>query len=266
MTWPTPPKSRCYAPIASKTASDRLALDLLLAATTLALLRGLRIAPRATLALAGFAVAAMISPSAWGAGALIDARLKVYVWYFALAVTSLRAADGLRLLVALAAVVMTAARLYGVAPAWDAFQQRAATVREGLAALPPGARALVVSPDACEDPNIDSYRNLTAFAVIDRRAYVNTLFAQSGIQPVAAADPALDGGPTIAMSERWLTAAGRATLSAPTLNAPWAAAFRDWRQHFTYVIDAHGGCASTLDVPGLTRIGGAAGLDVYRID
>jgi hypothetical protein len=50
------------------------------------------------------------------------------------------------------------------------------------------------------------------------------------------------------------------------LKAPWAAANRDWRRHFTYLIDAHAGCAPTVDAPGLTRIGGAAGLDVYRID
>jgi hypothetical protein len=110
------------------------------------------------------------------------------------------------------------------------------------------------------------FGNLTAFAVIDRRAYVNTLFAQSGIQPVAPADPALDGGPTLPMDARWLTESGRATLPAHVVNAPWARPFRDWRAHFTHVIDAHGGCASTLDAPGLTRIGGAAGLDVYRID
>jgi hypothetical protein len=49
-------------------------------------------------------------------------------------------------------------------------------------------------------------------------------------------------------------------------DAPWAAPFRDWRAHFSHVIDAHGGCAPTVFAPGLTRIGGAAGLDVYRVD
>ena len=96
-------------------------------------------------------------------------------------------------------MAITAARLYGVAPAWAAFQERAAIVREGLAVLPPGARALVVSPGGCKDPDVGSYGSLTVFAVIDRRAFVNTLFAQSGIQPVAPADPVLNGGPTIAM-------------------------------------------------------------------
>jgi hypothetical protein len=258
--------SLLYAPVASMTASDQMAGYLLLASTALALPRGLTIAPRATLAVAGFALAAMLSPSAWGAGALIDARLKVYLWYFAIAATSLRMADGVRLFAAVAATAMTAARLYAVAPAWAAFQERAETIRAGLAALPQGARALVVSPGDCKDPEVGSYGSLTVFAVIDRRAYVNTLFAQSGIQPVAPADPALDGGPTIAMDERWLSETERATLPAHLLNKPWSAAFRDWRKHFTHVIDAHAGCASKLDASGLSRIGGAPGLDVYRID
>ena len=103
-------------------------------------------------------------------------------------------------------------------------------MRAGLAALPAGARALVVQRRrVAATPTLRCSSNLTAFAVIDRRAYVNTLFAQSGIQPVAPADPALDGGPTLAMDPRWLTEAGRAELPAHMLDAPWAAAFRDWR-------------------------------------
>ncbi|HXT07832.1 MAG TPA: hypothetical protein VN715_12950 [Roseiarcus sp.] len=254
------------APVASATASDLPMLILLVGVAALALVRGLSVAPRARLALAGFALVALIAPPAHGAANLIDARLAVYVWYFAVAATALRTPAGLGVPAALAATVLTAARLYAVTPAWEAFQDRAASVRAGLTALPPGARALVVALDRCGDADYAMFPNLTAFAVIDRRAYVNTLFAQSGIQPVAPADPALDGGPTLAMDPRWLSPAGRAALPAHMLNAPWAAAFRDWRRHFSHVIDAHGGCASTLDAPGLTRIGGAAGLDVYRID
>ena len=237
------------APVASSTASDLPMLLLLVGVAALALARGVTVAPQARLALAGFALVALVAPPAHGAANLIDARLAVYVWYFAVAATAL-----------------TAARLYAVTPAWEAFEDRAASVRAGLATLPPGARALVVALDHCGDADYAMFGNLAAFAVIDRRAYVNVLFAQSGIQPVAPADPVLDGGPTLPMDPRWLTAAGRATLPAHFLTAPWAPAFRDWRRHFTHVIDAHGGCASTLDAPGLTRIGGAPGLDVYRID
>jgi hypothetical protein len=254
------------APVASSTASDLPMLLLLAGIAALALARGLTVAPRARLALAGFALAALAAPPAHGAANLIDARLAVYVWYFGVAVSALKTPEGLGAPAALAAAAMTAARLYAVTPAWEAFQDRAAAVRSGLSALPRGARALVVAPNQCGDPDFTMFANLAAFAVIDRRAYVNLLFAQSGIQPVSAADPILDGGPTLAMDPRWLTAAGRATLPGHQQNAPWAAAFRDLRRHFTHVIDAHAGCASKIEAPGLTRIGGAAGLDVYRID
>ena len=255
------------APVASATASDLPMLMLLVGVGALALVRGLTVAPRARLALAGFALVALIVPPAHGAANLIDARLAVYVWYFAIAATALKTPAGLGLPAALAATALTAARLYAVTPAWEAFEDRAASVRAGLTTLPPGAKALVVALDHCSrDPDYAMFGNLTAFAVIDRRAYVNVLFAQSGMQPVAPADPALDGAPTLPMDPRWLTAAGRASLPAHLTDAPWAPAFRDWRRHFTHVIDAHGGCASTLHAPGLTRIGGAPGLDVYRID
>ena len=255
-----------FAPVASMTATDVTALTLLVGAGALAAVQGLRVAPQAQLALGGFALAALLAPPALGAANLIDARLAVYVWYFAVATSSLNASGTVRLFAALTAVALTAWRLYAVAPAWAAFQDRAAAVRMGLTALPTGARALVVSPGHCNAADFAMYGNLTAFAVIDRRAYVNTLFAQTGIQPSAPADPALDGGPTLPMDSRWLTAEGRASLPARLVEAPWAAPFRDWRRHFSHVIDAHSDCASILTIPGLTRIGGAAGIDVYQVD
>ncbi len=255
------------APVASATASDLPMLILLVGVVALALVRGLTVAPPARLALAGFALVALLAPPAHGAANLIDARLTVYVWYFAIAVSALKAPAGLGLPAALAATALTAARLYAVAPAWEVFQDRAASVRAGLAALPAGARALVVAPDHCSgDTDFEMFGNLMTFAVIDRRAYVNVLFAQTGMQPVAPTDSALDGGPTLAMNPRWLTATDQASLPAHLRDKPWSAAFWDWRRHFNYVIDAHASCVSTLDAPGLTRIGGAPGLDIYRID
>ena len=258
--------SLLLAPVAAMTGTDLLAEALLAAAALLALARGVTVAPQVRVALVGFALAALLAPGAHGAATLIDARLKVYVWYFALAATSLRAPGAGRALVATLALALTAARLAWVAPDWIALQQRAQDVRAALAVLPPGARALVVTPSGCRDPGMVWTTALLPFAVIDRRAYVNTLFAQTGIQPVAPADPALDGGPTLPMDARWLSEAGRAALPAHLTSAPWAPAYRDWRRHFTHVIDERGACGSTLDAAGLTRLGGGGGLDIYRID
>ena len=260
------PFSLLLAPVAAMTGYDVLAEILLCGAVAAALARGLTVAPQTRLALAGFALAALLAPGAHGAATLIDARLKVYVWYFALAVVSLRSPAPGRALMAALAVAVTAARVAWVAPAWIALQERAESVRAALVALPPGVRALVVTPANCRDPGLTWTTALLPFAVIYRRAYINTLFAQSGIQPVAPADPALDGGPTLPMDARWLSEAGRAELPAHLKAAPWALAYLDWRRHFTHVVDEHGGCASTLDAAGLTRLGGGGGLDIYRID
>ena len=255
------------APVAAMAGPwDLVAEICLLGMGAAAVAYGARLSPRAQFAVVGFALAAWLAPASHGAATLIDARLKVYVWYFALAATSLNSAQSVRVIVAAVAVVMTAARVAWVAPAWIAMQDRAQTVRAALVALPPGARALVVTPANCRDPGLTWTTALLPFAVIDRRAYINTLFAQSGIQPVPPADPALDGGPTLPMDARWLSEAGRAELPAHLTAAPWAPAYIDWRRHFTHVIDERGACASTLDAAGLTRLGGGGGLDIYRID
>ena len=111
-----------------------------------------------------------------------------------------------------------------------------------------------------------TFTNLTTFAVIDRRSFINTLFAQTGMQPVAPTDPLLDGGPTITMDTRWLDPEEQKQLPPVVLQTEWGQAFKNWRQHFTHVIDAHMVCAATLTTPGLTKISAMPGFDLYRID
>jgi hypothetical protein len=256
------------APIYTMTHWDRLltiAPPLLAAA---GLLLGLRLAPRAALALPGFALFAFLVPSYAGAATLIDTRLKVYLWYFALAVVALRndeQRERLAPAIAALAILATALRVAAIAPAWDDFNQHAVEMRQMLTALPPGSRALVTVHANCGHSQAAGYLNLTTFAVIDRRSFVNTLFAQSGMQPVAPGDPMLDGGPTLAMDTRWLSE-DRSWIDPAVLKKPWAQAFIDWRHHFTHVIDAYADCASTPIASGLTRIGAMPGFDLYKID
>jgi len=253
------------APVLTMTDADEAALVVLLGLVAFAVARGLMVAPAARLALAGFGLAAFLAPSAHGAANLIDARLVVFWWYFAFASTSLTRPDGWRPLAAGAAVCLLALRFATVEPAWVRFQELAGSTRQALSALPMGSRALVVKPGGCADRALGELGGLTAFALTDRRSYANTIFAQSGLQPIAAADPALDGGPTIVMDERWLTEAGRAELDPAQTKAPWGGAFVDWRRQFTHVIDVHGACRSNIVDLGLVRLGGDAGLDVYAI-
>jgi hypothetical protein len=253
------------APVLTMTDADEAALVVLLGLVAFAVARGLGVAPVARLALIGFGLAAFLAPSAHGAANLIDARLVVFWWYFAFASTSLTRPEGWRSFAGGAAIALLAIRFWTVEPAWAQFQDLAGSVRQGLEALPRGSRALVVKPWGCSDRALGELGGLTAFALTDRRSYVNTIFAQSGLQPIAAADAALDGGPTIVMDERWLTEAGRSQLDPAQTKAPWAGAFVDWRRRFTHVIDVHGACRSNITDLGLVRLGGGAGLDVYAI-
>ena len=68
-----------FAPVASMTGSDLTALTLLVAGAALAVVLGLRPAPQARAALAGFALVTLLAPPALGAASLIDARLAVYL-------------------------------------------------------------------------------------------------------------------------------------------------------------------------------------------
>ena len=261
--------SLLLAPVETWTAGNGAMEAVLVGLVALAFAGGVRLAPRAGLALAAFVLLATTIFAYRGAATLIDARLKVYVWYYALAVLAAPASGwraALRPAVALAAGAAPLWRVIALAPAYDDFQAHAALVRGVLAALPEGSRALVVKHPECAYDKNPLYVNMTAFAVIDRHSYVNTLFAMTGMQPVAPNDAVLDGGPTLAMEDSWLEAALWPKLGPYVTKAPWAPAFLDWRRHFSHVIDVHADCPEAeLKTPGLAKIAGAPGFDLYEI-
>jgi hypothetical protein len=257
------------APIYTMTAWDRVFMYMLIGLASMGLLPGMKVAPRAWGALAAFALFAFLVPSWSGAATLIDARLKVYLWYFAFAVTSLKTEamfDRMRPYIAGAAIAATALRVWALAPVWDEFNERAVEMRRLMQALPMGSRVLVTSHDDCDNFHAATLSNLTTFAVIDRRSFVSTLFAQSGMQPIAPTDAMLDGGPTIGMDSRWLSEEGRRAFLPSVLRAKWAQPYIDWRHHFTHIVDTHVDCASTLKGPGLTPMGAIPGFDLYKIE
>lgn len=256
-------------PVETMTGWDGVFMFVLVGLLALAVIPGARIAPRAWLALPAYALLCFTVPRYSGAATLIDTRLKVYLWYFAFAVTAIKTQDmreRMRPVIAAAVLVAIAFRIWALAPAWDEFNRYAVEMREFLKALPLGSRVLVVDHHDCDNYKMGIVTNLTTFAVIDRRSFINTLFAQTGMQPVAPTDPLLDGGPTITMDTRWLDPETREELPPAVLQTDWGQAFMNWRQHFTHVIDAHVVCAATLTTPGLTKISAMPGFDLYRID
>jgi hypothetical protein len=227
--------------------------------------RRLSVAPRMACTLAAFAAIILVMPSSWGAGNLFDARLTVFWAYLAVASLGWAWTGRFGRLSALALVVLSLARFVSVLPAWSLFEREAEAMRSVIATIAPGARVLVVKPprETCVDPDMPMLNNLTALVVIDRRAMVNTLFADPGMQPVRPSDPALEAAPKMAMSSRWLRPEDRRGLG-PVLRLPWADAFIDWRDHFDTVLSLHGRCDGRLDVPGLEQVGVSSVADVYR--
>lgn len=227
---------------------------------------GLSVAPRMGWTLAGFAGTVLLMPSAWGAGNLIDARLAVFWAYLAAAALSWPwTGRGSRIVVGLV-VLLGLARVVSVVPGWLGYEAAAASVRDAFAAIPPGARVLVVRPpgDVCVDPELPLLNNLSTFAVIDRRALVNTLFADPGMQPARPRDAAIAAGPKIAVSSSWLSPEGRKPLGK-LLDADWAEPYVHWREHFDTVVAMHGKCDVALDEPGLERVSVSSIADVYRL-
>ena len=256
-------------PVETLTDWDRAFMLILIGLMSLALLPGVRVAPRAIPALAAFTLLCVSVPRYSGAATLIDSRLKVYLWYFAIAVVGFKSEarrELMRPVIAAAALVAIGFRIWAVAPAWDEFNQTALDMREFLKPLPMGSRVLVVRHNECENYRMGTITNLTTFAVIDRRSFVNTLFAQTGMQPVAPTDAMLDGGPTLAMDSYWLDPAQHKKLVPAVLKTQWGQAYMNWRAHFTHVIDAHTVCAATLDQPGLTKINAMPGFDLYKVE
>ncbi len=236
----------------------RLAADLPFALGVVALVamliveRALAVARPARLAVAGFGALAVLAPPSHGATVLIDARLRVFWVYLALAAIHLRKDFAI---VAPAAAALALIRLATLWPAWSDYDAKVADLREAFKSIPPGSRVLTVTPSGCGDYQLPLYYNLSTFATIDRRSAVNTLFSGRGMQPIRARDEKLEIAPQMAMSESWLTASydGR----------PWTEAFARWRDHFDVVVDIHGACASDLHVPGLERVARSAIADVY---
>ena len=257
------------APIQTFTDWDRLYMYVLIGLVALALLPGVRVSPRAWIALPTFALFAFAVPQSTGAATLIDARLKVYVWFFALGVISIKTEalrDRIRPVLAAAACVAVGFRIWTMAPAWDEYNKYAAAMHEFFKPLPLGSRVIVVVHQECDNHTMGAFSNLTVFGVIDRRSYVNTMFAQTGMQPVAPVDPMLDGGPTLAMDSRWLDPANYGDISPDLKKFKWAQAMMEWRRHYTHVLEERGVCHASLTIPGLTQISAMPGFYLYKVD
>jgi hypothetical protein len=255
------------APFLASTDHDRLfrfAILLIIGAAMVTRRISVHLAARAMLVTFGAMI--LVMPPAWGAGNLLDARLAVFWAFLAVAAMAWEWSGRFARFAVAALVALSVARFASIVPAWSEFQREVAEMRAVIAVIPPGARTLVVKPpsEICRDPEMPMFNNLTTLIVIDRRASVNTLFADPGMQPVRFRDPSLAATPKMAMSSWWLLPETRARLGG-LAESPWAGPFLNWRDHFDTIVSLHGRCDGRLDVPGLKRVGVSAVADVYRV-
>jgi hypothetical protein len=236
-----------------------------LAALILALFvtRVVVIAEPARLAVFTFFVLAVSAPSSIGTATLLDARLVAFWAYLALSATVAREPRHLAGVVVGAAFAFAFARLALLIPAWRAYNEDVAEMRAAFSAIPLGSSVLAVTPPNCHDPSLKFEDNLSTFAVIDRRAQVNTLFAGQGMQPVRARDPALAAAPQVIVNSDWLTGAAAQSKADADAPAAWAGVIEHWRDRFDVVVDIHGDCESAVAAPALERVSRSKIADVY---
>ncbi|WFU22273.1 hypothetical protein QA649_29875 [Bradyrhizobium sp. CB1717] len=231
----------------------------------LCVVRFIRLAEPARLAVFGFFVVAVFAPSSMSTANLVDARLMVVWVYLALSATIARVPQPRHMagIVTIAAFAFAFARLALLVPAWSRYNDDIVALRSAFSAIPLGSSVLAVSSPDCRDPNINFEHHLSTFAVIDRRAQVSTLFAGQGLQPVRARDPAIAAAPQAIVNSEWLSeASGRSKLEAEAPVA-WVNLISHWRDRFNVVVDIHGTCESTIPATGLERVARSNIADIY---
>lgn len=227
------------------------------------------------LVLLGLVVAAVLMPNYLGGLWPVDWRLPALIALMLIAATRLQPrSPAVPRLIAGVAIVLLLCRVWSVGTHWRAFDAHYAEFRHAAQALPSGARLLTVEngPDATRPAGFIRYPyvHISALAVIERSAFVPTLFTISG--PVHARE-----------RNRGLNAPSGVPLPAPLLlpaadaaeagklgqlvgdkGMPyfWAA----WPRHFDHVVWLHYG-AGAAGVPEgyLVPVSEGSFFTLYRV-
>ncbi len=220
-------------------------------------------------ALAGLAV---VLPAALANTAYIDIRFPVMAAL--LAASGLRPASRLAPTASAAALtLLVLARTGWIGAVWDARQADMRSLARALAAVPPGAailpaehccapgpvgrRLLVTTPTTLHDP---------ALAVPWRQAFVPTLFAAPGKQPLRVLPP----WDTLAVPEGRTAPVSLLDTWAPSpANRFFFGYLEQWRERFGYVLVVNADTANDgpddTSVPGLVLLADEGFARLYRI-
>lgn len=287
--WLMAPTGHADAPIVYGTIVDKLAALLspvifygsvidrvLFLAVAVLIVRGLfsrrlKVAPALKYPLLALCAVAVLMPSkllgTWGA----DLRLPVVIACIFVGATTLHMKN-LRLAVALIAVVgaLFAIRAGVVADMWRGYDRQIADFRKTLKVLPKGA-SLLLAETEWRELETRTYWHVASYAVIDRSAFVPTLFTDPTQQPIRLApryardDPGLV--PPMPMdllvetmdpekAKHWATVEMRKDVNRIWLN---------WPARFDYLLLLHGGEQENPVPKHLDRIAGGPFYDLYRI-
>lgn len=252
----------------------------------------LEMAPSLRWPVAGFALLTLASPHVF-LGIFLDARVGVFLAFFLAASLRLTMPYRPALLVSTATVAFFAIKMFTVTQVWRSHDQNYHNFRSALAVVEPGARVLSSHdlPSARAElnygvkwritgvmrlghlPRLYAERNLITLAVLERGAFVPSLFTFPSTQLIRSAPQNLHIDPI--QPARLLTTslliAGADPESSAILNKTAKAhgerAFwLGWPQHFDYVVVfRHGSRANNPAPQYLSQVVHRPTFDIYRV-
>ena len=216
-----------------------------------ALKQGWLIMPRVTrIAVATMAALVLLAPFRVKGGAYLDFRFAVVLALILIAGIGQTAALGRRAPAVLLCVVGLFAIRYAVlVGAWRHQDADLAAIRQAVQAVPAASRVLIVTADQADAPDywagaprnrtlggiVPANEHMAAVALIERKAFFQTFFADPTQQPVAVLPPyRASASPTASWGAPSYSALGQADLG------PWLRAAHPylvgWWKRFDYVL------------------------------
>lgn len=121
----------------------------------------------------------LASPAAMMGSAFLDRRLFVFICLFALATVKINYSKTSASAIAVAAIALVIVKTAEVSSIWKTANNELSAVRKELLSIAPGAKLVQhpILPNGGRD-DLAALRHASAFAVIDRGAFIPSMFAQ----------------------------------------------------------------------------------------
>jgi len=263
---------------------DRVTLIFLLAFLLVAILgRAIKLAPEMRLPLVAMALAAAAMPTWLSSSWLSDIRLPVALPFVLIAATRV---DPSRFRPALGgftaiAVILLGARVWAVSETWRDAGEQFAEFRTASQAITPGARLLIVGDDPTDGrpiPGVSSllarerdetFSHMAALAVIDRSAFIPSLFTGSNPVRPTPRNMGLFHTQTMPLAPEALaqsmTPAQTQSLDLQPNFLGERPFWANWPEHFDFVLWLDFGQTSTPDLAPLRLAASGGVFRLYRV-